>query len=353
MKEDKSPERLLSRQEFLETTHLSPQALKKYEEAGYVAAAKVSGGGKYYSQETAKIIKAMEQCLGRCANLQEAYQIALQGLELKKKRSIERDSRQIQMIDPREIKTHPRFKGLLSIDEDLAGSLTADMAVAGYYASKPIVLATWPGQEEPVLIDGHTRVQAAIKAGVQKIPYAVEIFPDIDGAREYVAKVQTHRRPTDDWVRYKLIIELDSLMDRGGDRKSEQAKSKGSQDPIEIKYSNSAERTAALVGCSPTTVKRARRINRDGWPSLLEAMQNRVMTITQAEQAIAKKAKAEAEQRNGEQDSDAESENSLVHVEGEYREILSQVEGTLHEHVNKAVRMYIRWLRDKGRLPKE
>lgn len=353
MKDEDSLKGLVDERTVCGMAGMSPEVLERYEKAGYAKWEKMKGGIRYYSENTVEILKAMTLCLGRCANLQEAHEMALQGSELKRRRNSEADTSQNKTIDPRKIKTHPRFKGLLSIDEDLEENLTTDMAVGGYYTSQPVVLATWLGQEEPVLIDGHTRVQAAIKAGVDTIPYTVETFSDMNGALEYVAKVQTHRRPTDDWVRYQLIIELDSLMDRGGDRRSEQAKSKGSQDPIETKSSTSAERTGALVGCSPSTVKRARRINREGWPSLLEALKKGEKTITQAEKAIAEKIKGEAGQSNGEQASDAESENSLVHVESEYREILSQVEGTLHEKVNKACKMYIWWLRQKGLLPKE
>ena len=133
------------------------------------------------------------------------------------------------------------------------------MVVGGYYESQPIVLATWPGQEEPVLIDGHTRRRAAIAAGIREVLVIIEEFSDEDGALQYVANLQTKRRPTDDWVRYQLITELDKLMDRGGDRRSDQAKSKGPRVPIETTYSSSAERTAALVGCSARTVKRARK----------------------------------------------------------------------------------------------
>ncbi len=351
MKKGKSPQKLLSRQELLEATGLSSKALKQYEEAGYVAAAEVKDGVKYYTEETSELIQAMTRCLGRCANLQEAHHIALQGLAQKERRGREAESAQLQFIDPTKVKLHTRFEGLLRIDEDLAENLSADMAVGGYFHSQPIVLATWPGQEEPVLIDGHTRLRAATKAGVPKIPYVVEKFRDIDGALEYVAKVQTQRRPTDDWVRYQLICEIDSLMDRGGDRRSEQAKSKSSQEPIETKYANSAERTAALTGTSPATVKRARRINRDGWPSLLEAMQNREMTITQAEKAIAEKAKTGP--ITEEELQVEENKKPMVQLTDANFEVLEQLDETVHYHVNKAVRMYIRGLQKMGRLPKE
>jgi len=345
VKEGKPQERLLSRGELLEATSLSAKALKKYEEAGFVSAEKFSGGINYYSEETVEIINAMEQCLGRCANLQEAYQIAHRGMISKKRRRGEADSSQLQTMDPKDIKTHPSFEGILSIEEDLAENLTADMAVEGYYLSIPIVLATWPGQEEPVLIDGHTRVRAAVKAGVHKIPYVVETFDDLNGTLEYIAKVQTQRRSTDDWIRYQLIGELDCLMDRGGDRRSEQAKSKGPHGPIETKPATSAERTAGLVGCSARTVKRARRIRKDGSTEILEALRNRKMTISQAEKALTKKI--------GEESRVGEKESFKVHLTAENLAALRQLEGPLNDHVNKAVSGYIRWLRKKGRFPEE
>ena len=364
VKDGKSTKGLVSREDLLAAGHLSPQALTKYEEAGYVSEAKVSDGVKYYSEESVEIIKAMEQCLGRCANLEEAYEIARRGLATKERRSSEADSSKIQTIDPREVKTHPRLKGLLKIDEDLAENLRADMTVEGYFQSQPVVLGTWPGQEEPVLIDGHTRVPAAIKAGVPKIPYVVETFDDIDGALRYIAQVQTHRRPTDDWVRLQLIRELDRPMERGGDRRSEQAKSKGPDGPLEKKHSTSAERTGALVGCSARMVKRARRILKDDSPEILKAIENHEMTISQAENAIIKKAQAEAAKKYGEQASDAEEQSSadfpvpeeeslMDHLTENNRSDLNDVGGDPYHHVNRALRGYFSYLRKSGRFPEK
>jgi hypothetical protein len=78
-------------------------------------------------------------------------------------------------------------------------------------------------------------------------------------------------------------------MERGGDRRSEQAKSKGPHGPIERKPVTSAGRPAGLVGCSARTVKRARTIRKKGSPEILDALRNRKMTINQAEKALAKK----------------------------------------------------------------
>ncbi len=287
-------------------------------------------------QELVEIEEAVKTNLGRFANLREGRKIARKGLSLKKRRSEEADSGKVQTIDPKKVKFHPGFEGLLSIDQDLEESISADMVMESYYLSQPIVLATWPWQEELVLIDGHTRVKSAIRSGIKKIPYVIERCANIDGALQYVASVQTKRRPTDDWVLYRLISELDSLMDRGGDRRSDEAKSRRSTDPVETQYKNSAKRTAALVGTSDTTVKRARRIRKEGKPEILEALKNRKMTISQAARAIANKG-----QCNEAKAQVTQNQEGMVQLNAENLAAIRELGGTRHEHVNEAVRQYI------------
>jgi DNA-binding transcriptional MerR regulator len=353
VKGKKSKEGLLTENEFFNATGLDEKTREVYERGGYLKPAQVSEGIKYYSAESVDFVKAVKKYTAKGLQLSDAYEMVIQGVSSKKRRNRRAGEDPQNTIDPRKIKTHLNFEGFLEINADLLGSITADMAANGYYESKPVVLATWPGQEDPVLIDGHTRMLAAIDAGIEKIFFVIEEFEDEGAALSHAMNLQAKRRTTDDWVLFQLIERFDSLMERGGDRRSEQAKSKGPAGPTETKHATSAERTAALVGCSPRKVKRARRIRKDGTSEILEALKNREMTISQAENAIIKKAQAEAENNTGEQSSDAESENSLVHIEGEYREILSPLEGTLHHHVNIAVSWYIRWLRRQGRLPEE
>ncbi len=251
----------------------------------------------------------------RYANLTEKTKIERKGRSLKERRSLEADSGQYPTIDPKQVKFHDSFKGLLSIDEDLVESMRYDMDVEGYKLSKPIVLATWPGQEDPVLIDGHNRVQAGVRSGIERIPYVIERFDDIEGALEYVATVQAKRRHTDQWVLYQLIVAVDSPMDRGGDRRSDEAKSKGPNGPIETRWRNSAQRTAFIVHTNETTVKRARRIHREGTPDIFQALKEGKMTISQAEKAIIKK--AEAENKTGEQSLTETKENFMVQLTDE------------------------------------
>ncbi|MGB6064763.1 MAG: hypothetical protein WBG50_08130 [Desulfomonilaceae bacterium] len=273
----------------------------------------------------------------RYANLTEARHINRKGRLLRERRSTEAYSGQYPTIDPTQVKFHDSFKELLSIDQDLVESMRYDMDVEGYKLSLPIVLATWPGQEEPVLIDGHTRVEAGKRSGIEKIPYSIERFDDIEGALEYVATVQAKRRHTDQWVLYQLIIAVDSPMDRGGDRRSDEAKSKGPNGPIEMQWRNSAQRTAFIVKTNETTVKRARRIHREGTPEIIQGLRERKMTISQAEKAIinAKTKKTDAESEV------IQNKDNLVSLTDDNLAALKKLGGNRHDLVNTAVAEFV------------
>jgi hypothetical protein len=136
-------------------------------------------------------------------------------------------------------------------------------------------------------------------------------------------------------------------MDRGGDRRSEQAKSKRSQEPIETSYSNSAERTAAVVGCKASMVKRARRIRDHATSQILNDLKNRKITISQAEKEVAKLSKAT--KTTAEESPVAQNQDAMVCLTDENLAGLDKLGGNRHDHVNLAVEQYIeRELRKRG-----
>jgi hypothetical protein len=337
---------LLTEDNFLIVTGLSGNALRQCDKDEFIKPEKSSDGINYYSEESADLAKAMMGCLGgRCANLREAYEMALQATSLKKRRneqasvSNEGDNDRWKFMDPNELKTDDAFKDALRIDKKLLQDITNDMALNSYRPSEPIFMGTWPGQEEPVVIDGHTRRQAAIDAGVPLVPVVIEEFASFKAASEEFVKSQTKRRPTDQWILYQLIIMYDSPMDRGGDRRSEQAKSKRSQEPIETSYSNSTERTAAVVGCKASMVKRARRIRDHATSQILNDLKNRKITISQAEKEIAKLSKAT--KTTAEESPVAPNQDAMVCLTDENLAGLKELGGNRHDHVNKAVEQYI------------
>jgi hypothetical protein len=355
VKEHKSPKRLFSRQELLEATNLSPQALEKHEEAGRVVAAEVSGGVKYYSEETVAIIKAMEQCLGRCDNLEEAYEMAVQAVALKTRRD-EQASRIIEddhrgVIHPKKIKTHPTFKGLLPIDEDTLEEIARKMALYGYYESEPILLGKWPGLDHYVVIDGHTRRLAAIKKGIKKVFFVTQEFENESAALEHAMSLQADRRVTEDRHIFQFIERYDGMMKRGGDRRSEEAKSIPTGVGIEKGRSASARRTASMVGCHYKKVEKVRKILKDGSATTHNAVRQGKSTINKAYNDIVEKGKGV--KKGTKKNSPKQTKAAMDLLTDENRSAFKELGGDFHHHLNTAVSKYINWLRKEGLFPEK
>jgi hypothetical protein len=340
--DSQSTERLLNRKELLKAAGLSAKALTQFEKAGRISAVIVDGR-PHYTLESAEHLKAMVLCQGRCANQAEAHEMALQATSLKKTRnekasvSSEGDNVQQKWMDPKQIKTHPLFGEGLPRSKDLLAEITKDMALKGYRPSEPIALATWPGQEEPAVYDGHTRRLGAIAADISLVPVVIEYFDSMAAAMEEFVKSQILRRPNDQGVRFRLFECIDSPLERGGDRRSEQAKSKPPNGGIEKGRSPSAQRTADLVGWTVRMVERARRVRDQGTSEILEAVRNNKMSLSKAEKAIADQAK---------ETSDTEppvpqNEDGMVHLTDENLAGLKELGGNRHSHVNTAVEQYI------------
>jgi hypothetical protein len=252
-------------------------------------------------------------------------------------------------MDPKEFKTHPTFEKLLRIEEGLLKKTTEDMRANGFSLSKPVTLAVWKGQDEPVLVDGHMRRQAAIDAGIPHVPYVIEEFPDESAALQFAINCQTQCRVTTDGALYQLCDQFDRLIKCGGDRKSEEAKSEPPCGGFDRMRSVSARKTAHLVGCNFRKVKRIRKVHRDGWPEIREAVRDDEMTINKAYDLIRKMEVGEDEQKITRKLT-AGQIKMLNAVYGE--EIMTDLEGhggDLHSHLIAAMQSYLRQLEESGR----
>ncbi len=104
----------------------------------------------------------------------------------------------MQKIKPNEIETHPFFVELFPIQPKLLEKIETDMTEGTYDLSQPVILATWNGQETPVCIDGHTRLKAAINAGIDELPVWTHEFDTEEEAIEKAIKLQQNRRNMSD-----------------------------------------------------------------------------------------------------------------------------------------------------------
>lgn len=155
-------------------------------------------------------------------------------------------------VSPKSIKPGSPFAELLPISPDVLKAVTENITSYGFDPGQP--LTVW--LEHDVLLDGHTRLRAAIKAGIDSIPAVYVSFRSEDAALDYAISRQRDRRQLTDDVLLHLVQQLDKRNTRGGDTRSTQAKSKA-QDCATGKTS---EKTARLLGISPRKVEQIRTI---------------------------------------------------------------------------------------------
>jgi protein gp37 len=189
--------------------------------------------------------------------------------------------------------TRPPFNELFTISPAVLENIKQAMAEGGYDQSQPIIL--WEG--ENVVIDGHSRLQAAREVGLEDIPVFFKSFADEDKALAYAIHNQRNRRNLTDAEILRCIEALDSRKERGGDRKSEefQEKSKASSEAIDQPESpnkrkkknnedKSSQKTASTVGTSRAKVEKARTVLEHGTEGVKEAVKAGTMSVNKAYQ---------------------------------------------------------------------
>ncbi|HKL86367.1 MAG TPA: ParB/Srx family N-terminal domain-containing protein [Treponemataceae bacterium] len=165
------------------------------------------------------------------------------------------------------------FLSFFKINEEVLEAITEDMKKNGYDSSKPVVLWKKPNGDK-VLIDGHTRVNAAKEAGLMKVVAYEKIFINVEEAIEYAIHSQKARRNITNAELFKSIELIDSLKTPGNQSASAEA---------DYIPERSASRTARIANTSKSTVERARVVKnnpeeaqlvREGKKSIYKACQD-------------------------------------------------------------------------------
>jgi protein gp37 len=141
------------------------------------------------------------------------------------------------------LKIKKPFSNLFGIDAVTLSVITEDMQTRGYDASKPLDI--W----RDTIVDGHTRVKAAISVGISDVPVYKHNFKNEDEALEYAIHNQRNRRNLTQAEIIRCIEAVDKRRKRGGNNKAKA--------PRDAK---TATKTASVVGVSPRTVERARTV---------------------------------------------------------------------------------------------
>ena len=163
------------------------------------------------------------------------------------------------------LKTAEPFCNLFPIRETVLTEIINDMDKNGFDASHPIVV--W----NMTVVDGHTRLQAAVATGIETVPVVCRNFEDEDEALDYAIKTQRNRRNLTDWELLQCLQKLDFRKPRGRN-----AKSSG----------KSSIAVANTLGISTTKVEKLRAINDYGSDEIKDALHRGEYSINGAYEAV-------------------------------------------------------------------
>lgn len=185
-------------------------------------------------------------------------------------------------MNPKELVTRSPFEGLFPVDLNMLETIAESMRATGYDDAFPILV--WEG----TVIDGHTRLLAALDVGIRDVPTMEKRFEDEDAALAYAIHAQRDRRnlTTADIVRCVKAVDKRKA-GRGP------AQNTGSRDPANSDPDRSADTTAAIVGVSSATVKRIRTVEDHGTPEVKRAMETGKISIKAAAEEVQRQRKVE------------------------------------------------------------
>jgi hypothetical protein len=210
--------------------------------------------------------------------------------------------------DPHTIETAPPFSTMFPIDPAVLLRITSSMRRGGFASGKAVTV--WrdafgdPGRL--VLTDGHTRLAAAIAAGIAAIPVNHQRYGDLGEAIAGTIGEQRDRRNlSTGQIAASIVIELDSGHSYPGQRND--------------LTGYSAAELAELAGCSKKTIDQLRAIIASGNEQLLADVRAGTLSVKAAYEKSRREVKDTAERehtpaaRPSHSEGDTMSEPTLIY----------------------------------------
>lgn len=167
------------------------------------------------------------------------------------------------------IVTERPFVDLFPINPIVLTSIEEGIVNNGFDNSQ--VLHVWV--EKNILLDGHTRLQAAKNCNLKQLPVYEHSFESEEDALEYAISLQRNRRNLTDAEMMSCLSQLDRLKEPGRKLASNEANSfKG----------KSASITADLLGTSRSKVEKMRSIKKHGSKDILKEVSDGDKSINRA-----------------------------------------------------------------------
>ncbi len=232
----------------------------------------------------------------------------------------------VSMMPVDDIVTREPFSTLFTTRPDTIKAIVEDMKEHGFDPSVPLVVWT----EQGVLVDGHTRRDAAKEAGIKVVPVCNRSFASEDEAIQYAVHVQGHRRNLTDAEILHLMEVFDKRRKRGGDRKSVEAKSITAS----AVFAPSSADTAKLIGTSPTKVEKARAIS----DSKNETLKAEVASGKKSINKAAAEARAEKHDREKTEDANTKAYRAAARLLKQAVKVLRPVDPNTADAIERIIK---------------
>ena len=170
------------------------------------------------------------------------------------------------MMRVSDINTHGDITNIFHVKTELVDKIAASMMEHGYDTSQPLVI----GKIKDIgdfLADGHTRLEAAKRAGLDKIPVEFKNFDSIEDAQHYTFARQAERRNLTDQEILIAARLLPKKQTRDGSGRS-----------VEIR--------SRELGISASKLIHAKTVAEKAGEDVLESIKKGKTTINQAYQKI-------------------------------------------------------------------
>jgi len=194
-----------------------------------------------------------------------------------------------------EIKTRSPFKDLFTIKSSTLSAITKSMKKDGFNEAEPLVYWQVKGIGH-VLIDGHTRLEAAKQAGLATVEAVRMDFDDELKAVEYAISRQKNRRNLTDSEMISCLSELDKLRQAGRPAKEL------AQHCANLDKGKSSKQTAEVLGVSARKVEQARTVQDHADEETVQAVKSGDMSINKAYNETQERRREESKEEQTEQE---------------------------------------------------
>ena len=161
----------------------------------------------------------------------------------------------VKSMRVQDIKTDPEISEIFKINERVRQEVLQNIKKFNFDKSQPLTLQKGTN----ILLDGHTRLSAAIEAGLDEVPVVEREFDDRAAAMMYTFERQALRR---NLTNAEILMAAEMLQERNH-------KGDGS----------AAKQLAERLCLSESTIKHAKKIVKEAPPEVLKAVKDGDMSI--------------------------------------------------------------------------